>query len=91
MDNEQRLKKQIERQTKRMKQAEREKPTLLAQTSFLGVLGLVFVLPIVAGAYLGHWLDKQLAGYSVHWTISLVLLGILVGATNVYLLLREGK
>ncbi len=33
--------------------AERERPTLLAQTVYLGTLGLVFVLPVIVGAYLG--------------------------------------
>ena len=52
----------------------------MAQTVYLGTLGLVFVLPVVAGAYLGRWLDQQLAGYSVRWTLSLLLLGVAVGA-----------
>lgn len=91
MDPQQRLREQVQRQARRMKQAEKDRPTLLAQTGYLGVVGIVFVLPVVLGAYLGRWLDDQLAGYSVHWTISLVLLGIVVGAVNVYLMLREGK
>ena len=48
-----------------------------------GTLGLLFVVPIVAGAYFGRWLDTQMSGYSVRWTISLILLGIAVGAYNV--------
>lgn len=72
-----------------MKKAERERPTLLAQTVFLGTLGLIFVLPVVAGAYLGRWLDGMIEGYSMRWTLSLLFLGIVVGAVNVYLLVRE--
>ena len=48
-----------------MAQAEKERPTLLAQTVFLGTLALLFVLPVVGGAYLGHWIDGLQAGYSV--------------------------
>jgi len=83
------LKQQIERQARRMKKAEHEQPTLLAQTVYVGTLGLLFVLPVVLGAYLGHWLDTQATGYSVRWTVSLILLGVFMGAINAYLHIRE--
>ena len=40
-------------------------------------------------AYLGRWLDELLAGYSIHWTVSMILLGVFVGAMNVYLFMKE--
>jgi len=83
------LRKQVERQARRMKQAERDRPTLIGQTVYVGTLGLLFVLPVIGGAYLGHWLDSLAAGYSTRWTLSLILLGIFVGALNVYLFIRE--
>jgi len=83
------LKQQIERQARRMKKAEHERPTLIAQTVYVGMLGLLFVLPVIVGAYLGHWLDNQAAGYSVRWTTSLILLGVFIGGINVYLYIRE--
>jgi ATP synthase protein I len=83
------LRKQVERQVRRMKKAERERPTLIGQTVYIGTLGLLFVLPVICGAYLGNWLDKMLAGYSIHWTISLIIVGVIVGALNVYLFIRE--
>jgi ATP synthase protein I len=83
------LKQQIERQARRMKKAEHEQPTLLAQTVYVGTLGLLFVLPVVLGAYLGHWLDAQATGYSVRWTVSLILLGVFMGGINAYLHIRE--
>jgi len=54
-----------------------------------GTLGLLFVVPIVAGAYLGRWLDTLSAGYSVRWTVSLIVLGIGVGGYNVVRFLQE--
>ena len=72
-----------------MQKAERERPTLLSQTIYIGTLGLLFVVPVVGGAYLGRWLDDMLSGYSIHWTISMILLGVFVGAMNVYLFMRE--
>jgi ATP synthase protein I len=83
------LRTQVERQARRMQKAERERPTLLAQTVYVGTLGLLFVLPTVGGAYLGRWLDGLLPGYSLRWTLSLILVGVAVGAINVYLFTRE--
>jgi ATP synthase protein I len=83
------LRKQVERQARRMKKAERERPTLIGQTIYVGTLGLLFVLPVIGGAYLGKWLDTLVAGYSVRWTVSLILLGVFVGALNSYLFIKE--
>ena len=84
-----RLRHQVERQARRMQQAERDRPTLLAQTAYIGTLGLLFVVPVVAGAYLGRWLDSLAAGYSIRWTLSMIFLGVMIGAINVYLFIRE--
>jgi len=89
MQNRQELRKQVERQAQRMRKAERERPTLAGQTVYIGTLGLLFVLPVVGGAYLGYWLDNLTEGYSVRWTVSLLLLGVIIGALNVYLFIRE--
>jgi ATP synthase protein I len=89
LTNSEELRNQVERQARRMKKAERERPTLIAQTIYIGTLGLLFVLPVVAGAYLGHWLDNRAVSYSIHWTISLILLGVFLGAVNVWLFIRE--
>ena len=83
------LRKQVERQARRMKKAERERPTLIGQTVYIGTLGLLMVLPVIGGAYLGQWLDSLVTGYSVRWTVSLILVGVLVGALNVYLFIKE--
>lgn len=87
--NHEQLRKQIDRQVRRMEKAQRERATLLSQTVYIGVLGLVFVLPVVAGAYLGRWLDTLVAGYSIRWTLSMLFIGVVVGAVNVFLLVRE--
>ncbi|WKE64220.1 AtpZ/AtpI family protein [Gallaecimonas kandeliae] len=89
MTDKESLRRQVERQAKRMKKAEQERSGLIGQTVYIGTLGLIFVLPVVAGAYLGHWLDGLVAGYSVRWTLSLILLGVFVGAVNVYLFVRD--
>jgi ATP synthase protein I len=89
MKNGERLQHNIEKQAQRMAQADRERPTLLAQTVFLGTLALLFVVPVVAGAYLGRWIDSQLSGYSYRWTVSLLVAGLMVGGWNVYLYIQK--
>lgn len=89
MEDGDRLRANVERQARRMARAERERPTLLAQTVFLGTLALLFVLPVVGGAYLGRWIDGRIAGYSYRWTIGLLLGGVFVGGLNVYLFIRR--
>ena len=86
---EERLKTEVEKQARRIERAERERRTLIAQTVYLGTLGLLIVLPIVGGAYLGAWLDGMLSGYSTRWTVSLIVLGVFVGGLNAYLFVRE--
>jgi ATP synthase protein I len=89
MSQDERLRERVEEQSRRLQKAERERKTLLAQTVYIGTLGLVFVLPVIGGAYLGHWIDGLVPGYSIRWTVSLIVLGVFVGAVNVYLLIRE--
>jgi ATP synthase protein I len=83
------LEESVKKEVERMKRAEKERPTLLAQSVYAGTLGLLLVLPAVAGAYLGRWLDGRFAGYSVRWTVSLIVLGLVIGAVNVYLFIKE--
>ena len=89
MNHKQRLQKQVDRQVRRIKKARHEQSSILAQTVYLGTLGLVLILPIIGGAYLGLWLDSMVGGYSMSWTLSLLLLGLLVGIINVYLLIKQ--
>lgn len=83
------LRASVKRAGERRRKAERERPTVLAQTAYLGTLGLLIALPIVAGAYLGEWLDRRLSGYSVSWTITFLILGVAVGAFNAWWLVKE--
>lgn len=83
------LRESVQRDVKRMDKAAGERRSLLAQTVYLGTLGLLLVLPAVVGAYAGRWLDGLASGYSIRWTISMIVLGVVLGAVNVYLFLRD--
>jgi ATP synthase protein I len=85
----QKLEESVRKRVRRMKQAEKERRTLIGESVYLGTLGVMFVLPVVVGAYLGAWLDSLSEGYDVHWTVSLIILGVIVGGLNVYFFIRE--
>jgi len=87
--NDEKLRQSVEKQVKRMRRADRERPSLMAQSVYLGTLTLLFVLPVIVGAYLGNWLDNKVQGYSTHWTLGLIFLGLCIGMLNVYLFIRE--
>lgn len=89
MNEDEKLQEEVARQAERQRKAARERHLLLADAVHVGTLGLLFVLPVVGGAYLGHWLDSMADGYSVRWTISLIILGVVIGIINVYLNLKD--
>lgn len=88
-DNHDQLKREVAKQVQRMKRAEQDRPTLLAQSIYLGTLGLLFVVPVTVGAYAGRWLDGLYEGYSIRWTLSLIVLGVIVGAVNAYQFVKD--
>lgn len=89
MNDDNNLKQQVEQRVKRLVRAQREKSTVLGQSLYMGTLGLLLILPVLGGAYLGLWLDGMASGYSVRWTFSGLFLGVVIGGFNVYLLLKE--
>lgn len=89
MNNHDELQQRVSKQVDRMHKADKDRPTLLAQTAYLGMLGLLLVVPVIVGAYLGRWLDGLVEGYSMRWTLSLIIVGVAVGAFNVYRFIKE--
>jgi len=76
--DDEKLRETLPRQIRRLRRARRA-----------GVLGMLLAVPLVMGAYLGRWLDERSPGYSVRWTINLILLGLAVGIYNVYRFFKE--
>ena len=79
----------VARDSGRIEKAEREKRGVLGTTVFLGTLSVLFLAPLLGGAYLGRWLDGLHEGYSVRWSINLIILGLAAGIFNVYLFIRK--
>lgn len=87
-DYQEELEKRLERASERRDKALHERSPL-AQLGLFGTVGLLFIIPVVGGAYLGAWLDGLDAGFSTSWTVSLIIVGIFVGAYNVYYFIRN--
>lgn len=85
----QKLHEDLRSDIKKIEKAKKDKSKIFAQTAFLGTIGLLFILPIVFGGYVGIWLDNKLKGFSISWTITLIFLGVIIGAINVYFFIKE--
>ncbi len=69
----------IERRAKRMKNArDHPGPSPLRGIGTFGMIGWAIAVPTVAGAFIGHWLDR-IAPQDFHWTIALILGGVVLG------------
>lgn len=82
------LQQHVKQDADRLKQAAKHKHSLLIYSSYVGALGMVLVLPIVGGAYLGRWLDGFNTGFSISWTVSLIFVGVVIGTVNAYYLIK---
>ncbi|MBI4083296.1 MAG: AtpZ/AtpI family protein [Candidatus Lambdaproteobacteria bacterium] len=82
-----RLKASVQREIGTIRQAERDRSSWLAQTRYLGTLGLLIAVPVVAGAFLGVWLDRSFDSYG--WTAALIGVGVVIGGVNAYLYVRR--
>lgn len=83
------LEQRLATQEKRILKARREHNGLLAELGYLGSVGFIFVLPVVIGAYLGSWADDRYPTFQSSWTVTLIVLGVFIGAFNVYLFFKD--
>lgn len=89
MTQRQQFRESVERDSEQQRQAEQQTPGLFGMLWYGGVLGLLLVIPMVAGAYLGRWLDSLNPDFGTRWTVSLIVLGVVVGVWNVIWYIRE--
>ncbi|KGO34543.1 MAG: AtpZ/AtpI family protein [Desulfoprunum sp.] len=82
------FRKSVQRDSERHRKGEEHQAGFFGLLFYGGTLGLLLVLPIVGGAYLGRWLDSLIPGYATRWTVSCIVLGIAAGVWNVIWYLR---
>ncbi len=73
------LVKEIERERERRSRWEREGDMSVGRRlAQIGVLGWIFVIPTLAGLFLGRWLDASL-GTGIFWSAPLMIVGLCIG------------
>lgn len=88
---ERRFSEKVEKSAEELTRSRKEKSRFWHYAQMLGVGGWLFVIPVVAGAYLGRYLDRKLGG-EISWTITFMIIGIAVGIYNIwYFLLRKSR
>lgn len=65
-----------------------EPPTLVESLSVAGVLGWTVVLPALAGAFAGRWLDRRFSS-GVFWTLGLLMAGLVLGCLMAWRRIRD--
>lgn len=76
-----------EKNSKKLSEDERKKNDANASRLALN-LGIELITPIILGALIGNWLDKN-NSTSPKWTIILLLIGIIVGIYNFYKIIKQ--
>lgn len=51
----------------------------------MGLIGWSVVVPTLLGAALGLWLDKHYPSPQHHWTLALLMAGLMIGCFNAWL------
>lgn len=73
----------VDKSAKNLMKARREKSSFWHYAYIIGVGGWLFVIPIVAGAYIGRYLDKKTEG-GISWAITFIIIGIAIGIYNIW-------
>ncbi|RMD46629.1 MAG: AtpZ/AtpI family protein [Aquificota bacterium] len=69
----------------KIEKLEREKEkNIWYALSYIGSISIIFLLPVVAGAYIGWWLDGKYKAGQISWTITGILIGVMIGIYNIY-------
>jgi ATP synthase protein I len=82
------FRKRIEDSVRSYKTSRSQRREFWRHVSRVTVAGWLFVIPVVAGAYLGRYLDKKFIT-DISWTITLIIIGIAVGIYNVWHFIHE--
>ena len=69
----------------------RNRRDLYVSVGMVGILGFVFLSPIIVGIFFGGWLDKVMPVPRVSWRLLFMFLGFVLGCLDAYLWVkREG-
>jgi ATP synthase protein I len=75
---------QIDAKAQRKLKARRDNPQdVWIGFGMMGLIGWSVVVPTLAGAALGHWLDRHYPG-GHSWTLALLVAGLAIGCANAW-------
>ena len=77
---------EIERQAQRVQRA--RGLTFWQGLAAVGAIGWMVVIPAVAGALVGRWIDDHRAS-GIFWTLSLLMLGLVIGCASAWRHVRK--
>jgi len=79
------LEQQVQKKTERRRWAKsQEKRNVWFGFGMFGLIGWSVAIPTVLGIALGIWLDRSLPVGQISWTLSLLLVGIILGCLNAW-------
>ena len=85
-----RMVRQVESRQASALRAERHRKDVWAPIAILGFVGWSVVVPTLAGAALGAWIDHRWPDrYS--WTLMLLIAGLALGCLNVWMRIRRDQ
>ena len=73
----------MEKSVKALVAARGEKGGFWQYATLVGMGGWLFAIPVVAGAYLGRYLDRRVSG-GTSWTVTFILIGVAAGIYNLW-------
>jgi ATP synthase protein I len=79
---------EIRRQVAR---SQKRRPVVLQGLMTVGSIGWMVALPAVGGAFLGRWLDSEVAMKPFSWTLCLLLLGLALGCASAWHTVNRGR
>lgn len=82
------LRQSVQRDNRRQDRGEQQRAGLFGLFMYGGTLGLLLVIPMVGGAYLGRWLDTLNPEFGTRWTVSFIILGVVAGLWNMIWYIR---
>lgn len=71
------------KEKRRLKEKRKSKRGVLYGLGMFGLVGWSVVVPTLAGALLGFWLDKRFHGMQ-SWTLTFLLIGLIIGCISAW-------
>ena len=67
----------------------RDRRDLYVSVGMIGILGFIFLMPIVVGIFVGEWLDRKMHIAHMSWQLLLMAFGFVLGCFNAYLWVKK--